>query len=195
MNCRWLLQSSFNVSEIGFGTSQLANTDHKHTGVKYVPLNEARKILHTAVNNGINFFDTSPDYGNAESLVSEIKKTYGNEIIIATKGGLKSNGTRDFSPSFLEKQVETSLKTLNVDCLDIFQLKKPTLKDLRDGKLFYFLETLKKKGKIKHSGVVIGDIETGYQKWNGFKNRFGNGIDRVSPGCWMHWPTKPCSVV
>ena len=42
--------------------------------VKYVPPDEARKILRVAVESGINFYDTSPDYGSSERLVGEIKK-------------------------------------------------------------------------------------------------------------------------
>ena len=74
MKSRLLLKPSFNVSEIGFGTSQLANTDKNFISVKYVPPDEARKILRVAVESGINFYDTSPDYGSSERLVGEIKK-------------------------------------------------------------------------------------------------------------------------
>ena len=162
MKSRWLLKPSFNVSEIGFGTSQLANTDKNFISVKYVPPDEARKILRVAVESGINFYDTSPDYGSSERLVGEIKKKYGTKIIVATKVGMHPNGKRDFSLTFLEKQIETSLRTLNTDCLDILQLKKPSFEDLKTGELFNFLETQKKKGKIKLSGVVVGDIQAGH---------------------------------
>ena len=110
------------VSEIGFGTSQLANTDNQFVGVKYVPASDARDILQRAVDYGINIFDTSPTYGTAEKLTGEIKNQYKDKIIVATKAGLKHDGTRDFSVSFLSQQIEHSLKELQVECLDIFQL-------------------------------------------------------------------------
>jgi aryl-alcohol dehydrogenase-like predicted oxidoreductase len=151
------------VSELGFGTSQLANTNNQFAGVKYICVADARSILRRAIDRGINFFDTSPTYGTAEKLVGEIKSKYKDKIIVSTKAGLKSDGTRDFSIPFLRQQVEQSLKELQVECLDIFQLNKPSKKDLENTDLFGFLAGLKKQGKIKYSGVIVGEIEAGYQ--------------------------------
>ena len=151
------------VSEIGFGTSQLANTDNEYFGVKYVSISCARNILQRAIEHGVNIFDTSPTYGTAEKLVGEIKNKYKNEVTIATKGGLRSDGTRDFSASFLTQQIEQSFKELQVECLDIFQLNKPTQKDLEKTDVFGFLDELKRQGKIKYSGVIVGDVKTGFQ--------------------------------
>jgi aryl-alcohol dehydrogenase-like predicted oxidoreductase len=151
------------VSEIGFGTSQLANTDNQYVGTRYIPATRARNILQRAIDLGINFFDTSPTYGTAEKLVGEIKRKYKDKVIVSTKAGLKSDGTRDFSISFLEKEIEKSLKGLQVDCLDIFQLNKPSQKDLENADLLGYLNDLKKQGKIKYSGIVVGEIEVGYK--------------------------------
>ena len=151
------------VSEIGFGTSQLANTDNQFVGAKYVSVSDARDILQRAVDYGINIFDTSPTYGTAEKLTGEIKNKYHEKIIVATKAGLKHDGTRDFSVSFLSQQIEHSLKELQVECLDIFQLNKPSKNDLENTSLFEFLDELKRQGKIKYSGVIVGDIEAGFR--------------------------------
>ena len=72
------------VSRVGFGTSQIAYTDHKYEGAKYVPLSEAREILRMAVDLGVNFFDTSPTYGNAESFIGELIREYLEWVIVAT---------------------------------------------------------------------------------------------------------------
>jgi aryl-alcohol dehydrogenase-like predicted oxidoreductase len=151
------------ISEIGFGTSQLANTDNHYVGTKYIPATRARNILQRAIDLGINFFDTSPTYGTAEKLVGEIKRKYKDKVIVSTKAGLKPDETRDFSISFLEKEIEKSLKGLQVDCLDVFQLNKPSQKDLDNADLFGYLSELKKQGKIKYSGIVVGEIEVGYK--------------------------------
>ena len=151
------------VSEIGFGTSQLANTDNQYVGVKYLSTIEAKNILQRAIDRGINFFDTSPTYGTAEKLVGEFKRKYKDKLIVSTKGGLKPDGTRDFSANFLRQQVERSLKSLQVDCLDVFQLNKPSKKDFENIDLFGFLTDLKQQGKIKYSGVIVGEIEAGYK--------------------------------
>ena len=151
------------VSEIGFGTSQLANTDNQYVGVKYLSTIEAKNILQRAIDRGINFFDTSPTYGTAEKLVGEFKRKYKDKLIVSTKAGLKPDGTRDFSANFLKQQVERSLKSLQVDCLDVFQLNKPSKKDFENIDLFGFLTDLKQQGKIKYSGVIVGEIEAGYK--------------------------------
>ncbi|SVE32551.1 uncharacterized protein METZ01_LOCUS485405, partial [marine metagenome] len=151
------------VSEIGFGTSQLANTDNQYVGVKYLSVIEAKNILQRAIDRGINFFDTSPTYGTAEKLVGEFKRKYKDKLIVSTKAGLKPDGTRDFSANFLRQQVERSLKSLQVDCLDVFQLNKPSKKDFENIDLFGFLTDLKQQGKIKYSGVIVGEIEAGYK--------------------------------
>ena len=151
------------VSEIGFGTSQLANTDNQYFGVKYLSTIEAKNILERAIDQGINFFDTSPTYGTAEKLVGEFKQKYKDKLIVSTKAGLKPDGTRDFSITFLRQQVEQSLKSLQVDCLDVFQLNKPSKKDFENIDLFGFLTDLKQQGKIKYSGVIVGEIEAGYK--------------------------------
>ena len=68
-----------------------------------------------------------------------------------------------FQPTFLRQQVERSLKSLQVDCLDVFQLNKPSKKDFENIDLFGFLTDLKQQGKIKYSGVIVGEIEAGYK--------------------------------
>jgi len=161
MNHRSLGNLPLKVSEFGFGTSRLSNTDNHHRGVPYLPLEIAKNILSISLKEGINFFDTGPHYGNTESLLGKLKTDH--EFIIATKAGMQNDGSRDFSISALRKQVENSLIKINVDCLDILQLSKPSAGDLKDGSLFSFLDDLKNEGKIKYSGVVVGDIETGYQ--------------------------------
>lgn len=149
------------VSEFGFGTSRLSNTSNQHKGVPYIPVNIAEKMLSKAIELGVNFFDTGPNYGETEILLGQLKPN--NDFIIATKAGMHRDGSRDFSKTSLSKQVESSLRRINVDCLDILQLSKPSVMDLRDGDLFSFLDDLKNEGKIRYSGVVIGDVETGFQ--------------------------------
>ena len=68
-----------------------------------------------------------------------------------------------FQPTFLKQQIEQSLKSLQVDCLDVFQLNKPSKKDFENIDLFGFLTDLKQQGKIKYSGVIVGEIEAGYK--------------------------------
>jgi len=149
------------VSEIGLGTAQLANTSGGVKGVKYVSSSDAHDIVESAIEQGITFFDTSDRYGTVESMLGGLKPELKSRIFVATKAGLVDQGRRDFDTSYLKGRVENSLKQLGVDSLDLFQLNKPEVDDLQDGRLFEFLSWLKDTGRSRYCGVVIGGLETG----------------------------------
>lgn len=149
------------VSEIGLGTAQLSNTDGHFQGVKYVSPEVAQKVLRVAVEGGVNFFDTGDQYGHTEVLLGELSSSHKGTMTIATKAGLRSDGIRDFSEAYLRQQLDRSLKRLRVDCVDLFQLNKPSKNALEDGRLFSMLGDLKTAGKIRLAGVVVGEIDTG----------------------------------
>lgn len=150
------------VSEIGLGTAQLANVDGQFHGVKSVPLEVARKVLTAAIDRGVTFFDTGDEYGMAESLLGELPQGIKQTMFIATKAGRKPDGTREFSPAYLQEHVHRSLRRLGVDCLDLFQLNKPNKAALQDGSVFAFLNQLKREGKIRYAGLVVGEEDTGF---------------------------------
>lgn len=150
------------VSEIGLGTAQLANVEGQVRGVKPVPLETAQRILGVAIERGVTFFDTGDEYGMAESLLGELPQGIKQTVFIATKAGRKPDGTREFSPAYLQEQVHRSLRRLGVDCLDLFQLNKPSKAALQDGSVFAFLNQLKREGKIRYAGLVVGEEDAGF---------------------------------
>jgi aryl-alcohol dehydrogenase-like predicted oxidoreductase len=97
-------------------------------------LEQSKAAIRKAFNMGINFFDTAQAYGFGvservlgDALQSEIK-TRRSELILATKGGLRMEGStllRDSSPQWLRKGVEESLKNLGTDYLDLYQVHWP----------------------------------------------------------------------
>jgi len=152
------------VSEIGLGTAQIGNTKRDHQGVRFIQPKEAQDIIDEAYLKGINYFDTADNYGSAEEVLGKflqndhiVKKPF-----IATKAGLRVDGIRDFSSEYLLSQINRSLNNLNVQSLDLFQLNKPTLSQLIDQRIFSFLNDQKNAKKIKLTGLVVGDIETGF---------------------------------
>lgn len=149
------------VSELGLGTAQLANTDGQQPGMRYVTPDEVQRILAGMLDAGVTFFDTADFYGNAELELGRLPAATKSRILIATKAGRTADGRREFSAPYLEAQVERSLRRLRVDALDLFQLNKPTLGHLAGGEPFAVLERLKRAGKIRFAGVVVGDVATG----------------------------------
>jgi aryl-alcohol dehydrogenase-like predicted oxidoreductase len=160
VNYRKLGKSSIVVSEIGLGTAQLANTDGASPGVKPISPETAREILLTALHEGVSFFDTADQYGSAELLLGRLRGCSRNPFI-ATKAGLRPDGVRDFSEEYLRHQVARSIERLERDHVDLFQLNKPSVSDVKDGRLFDLLVALKAEGKAKLVGMVVGDIRTG----------------------------------
>lgn len=149
------------VSVLGLGTAQIANTDGRQPGMRHVPPDDAQAILRVMLDAGVTFFDTADFYGNAELELGRLSPATKAGLTIATKAGLTRDGRREFSMAYLEGQVERSLGRLRVDALDLFQLSKPSAAQLATGEPFEVLARLKAAGKIRFGGVVVGDAATG----------------------------------
>lgn len=145
------------VSEIGLGTWQL--------GADWGEVNDstAEKVLATAVENGVNFFDTADCYGEglSETRLGKFIKSLSSEVVIATKvGRFPQPGWPDnFSRKQFRKHTEESLKRLGLDSLDLTQVHCPPTDLLRKGEVFDWLRTLKQEGKIKQFGFSVESME------------------------------------
>ena len=112
-------------------------------------------ILHKAVDAGINYFDTADlyDKGLNEELVGAALKGMRKQVIIATKVGnvWRTDGSGwDWNPSkeHILKSVEASLKRLQTDYIDLYQLHGGTIDDPIDEAIEAF-EQLVQQGKIR----------------------------------------------
>lgn len=148
---------NINVSEIGLGTWQLGSDWGD------VDDSTAEKVLATAVENGVNFFDTADCYGEglSETRLGRFVKTLSSEVVIATKlGRFPRPGWPDnFSQEQFRKHTEDSLKRLGLECLDLTQVHCPPTDLLRQGEVFDWLRTLKQEGKIKQFGFSVESME------------------------------------
>lgn len=155
MNYRKFGSTDKQVSEIGLGTWQL--------GADWGNVNDAtaEKVLATAVDAGVNFFDTADCYGEglSEKRLGKFVKT--SEVFIATKLGRfpKPGGADNFSMEQFRLHTEDSLKRLGVDCLDLTQVHCPPTELIKQGEMFEWLRNLKKEGKIKEFGLSIESME------------------------------------
>lgn len=161
MRSRAFGATSTKVSEVGLGTAQFSKASRSQNETGCMTLDRAKSIIFAAIDNGITFFDTADCYGPAEYLLGQLSSETKEELHIATKAGLRPNLERDFSIDYLTSRVEDSRRLLQVDSLDIFQLNKPSLKDLKDERLFDFLSDLKESGRSRYCGVVVGDPAVG----------------------------------
>lgn len=119
--------------------------------------------VHSALEQGVNFFDTADTYGLGQSEKTLAKALEGqrNKIVIASKFGVRVENGKTFydnSPEWIEKALDASLKRLNTDCIDLYQIH------YRDGKtdiqtVVECLERQKEKGKIRYIGLSNIHIE------------------------------------
>lgn len=114
--------------------------------------------VHTALDNGVNFFDTADTYGLGQSELTLGKALKGRreKAVIASKFGVHAmKGTPTFydnSPDWIRTSIEGTLKRLGTDYLDLYQIH------YRDGKtpieeVIDTLDELKKKGYIRYYGL------------------------------------------
>jgi len=148
MKYQQLGSSTLKISQIGFGCMSLSGNE-----------NDQANILHRAIDLGINFFDTADlyDKGMNEIVVGKTLKAKRNNIILATKVGnqwRKDGSGWDWNPSkkYILSAVDESLKRLQTDCIDLYQLHGGTMEDPID-ETIEALELLKQQGKIRYYGI------------------------------------------
>jgi aryl-alcohol dehydrogenase-like predicted oxidoreductase len=95
------------VPLIGYGTAPLGKTDK-------IPMEQGIACLNRAIDLGITYLDTSPDYGS-EPVLGEVMKTRRDEVFLATK---INNRSRDG----VRKELEDSLQKLQTDHVDLIQV-------------------------------------------------------------------------
>lgn len=141
-------KSGMRISRIAFGCMSL--------GDDYAV---SENILHRAVELGINFFDTADLYakGLNETMVGKALKPYRQNVYIASKVGnqWRADGSGwNWNPrkEYILEQVEGSLKRLQVDHIDLYQLHGGTIDDNIDESIEAF-ELLKQQGKISQYGI------------------------------------------
>ena len=148
MKYRVLKRAKIEVSEIGFGTMSLEAHQAQNT-----------KLIHTAFDGGITLFDTADIYQNGwnEESVGKAIKPFRKEVVLATKVGNvphpEGKGL-DWNPSksHILKSVEESLKRLQTDYIDVYQLHGGTIEDQWEETVEAF-EQLKEEGKILDYGI------------------------------------------
>lgn len=152
MNYRTLGKTGLEVSAMGFGGAPLGN--------QYGNLDdkEAIRAVHVAIDHGINFFDTSPYYGRtlSETRLGKALSGRRDQIILATKGGRFDVAGFDFSYDGIIAMCEASLKRLQTDLLDVYQLHDIEFgdKDQVVNEAIPALRQLKADGKVRFIGVT-----------------------------------------
>lgn len=186
--------NTFNISantqiyRLGYGAMRV--TGH---GIWGLPNNydDAIRTLKRVPELGINFIDTADSYGPdvSEALIKEALYPYADNLVIATKGGLTRQGPDLWRPvgrpEYLIQQVYKSLRNLNVEQIDLWQLHRIDPK-VPANEQFDTIKFLIDKQLIRYAGlseVSVPEIQQAskYFKVSTVQNRY-NLIDRTNEG-------------
>ncbi len=157
MKYRALGNSGLQVSEIGFGAWGIGGLVQDSSA--YGPTDDkvSQQALAAAFDAGVTFYDTAAlyGYGHSEELLGKTFRTVRDQIVLSTKAGyVNFSGVQDFSPGFLRTSLEASLRRLQTEYVDVFQLHDPPIDLLKnDNTIMAALETLQNEGKIRVIGI------------------------------------------
>ncbi|MQA09238.1 MAG: oxidoreductase [Pseudonocardiaceae bacterium] len=149
------------INRLGYGAMRLCGpqfwgepADREH----------AIAVLRRAVELGVDFFDTAEAYGphTNEEIVGAALRPY-DHVVIATKGGGVRPSPEEWEalgkPGFIRQGVETSLRRLGLECLDLYQLHRVD-PEVPLAETLGALDDLRQAGKIRHIGLSEVDVET-----------------------------------
>lgn len=174
------------VSQIGFGAWAIGGG--AMIGATAIGWGDADdttsvKAIYTALDSGINFFDTADIYGlgHSEELIG---KTIGNKkgIIVATKVGNVSRNeqfTVDYSKDYIIKACEASLKKLRKEWIDYYQLHTARMIHLQNGECIEAMQLLQQQGKIRYWGLSLNTFEPLPETDFLLQHNYGNGFQLV----------------
>jgi L-galactose dehydrogenase len=152
MEYRKLGQTELNLSLVGFGGAALGDVFGN------VDPGEGMRAVHLAVDKGINFFDTSPYYGKtlAETRLGEALVGRRDRVILATKCGRNGLDEFDFSAKGVLTSMDSSLRRLHTDYIDLFQVHDVEFGDVQQiiDETIPALRQLQQQGKARYIGVT-----------------------------------------
>ncbi len=157
MEYRTLGRTGWKVSAISFGGWAI--------GGGWGPVQDEESIaaLHTAVDQGVNFFDTADGYGGgrSEQLLAQLRNDRSETIHIATKIGRRSNPhtPESYNRDNLTAYVDHCLQNLETQALDLVQLHCPPTDVYYMPEVFDTMDELVAQGKIRYYGVSVEKVE------------------------------------
>lgn len=146
MEYRNLGKTGLKVSRLGFGGIPIQRIDAEGT----------RKLMHQLLDAGVNYIDTARGYTVSEEYLGFGLDGIREHFILATKG-------RALTKAAMQADIETSLRNLRTDYIDLYQFHNPSAADLNQilapGGAMEAMQEAKAAGKIRHIGVTTHSVE------------------------------------
>lgn len=152
-------RTGLEVTKLGYGAMELRGTDH----FPRLSPDEASAILNGVLDSGINYIDTSPDYGYSEELIGRHIAHRRDEFFLASKCGCPveppdlphaQRKPHSFTRDNIRAGVEQSLERMRTDYLDVVQFHiSPSRAVLEENDSIAELEALRHEGKVRFIGM------------------------------------------
>ena len=159
------------LSVIGLGGIVVSSETQDH----------ANEVVRQAYEEGINYFDVAPTYGDAEDRLGPALEPFRKEVFLACK-----TAERDAAGS--QKELESSLKKLRTDYFDLYQLHAITTREDIDrifgpgGAMETFLHA-RQEGKVRYLGFSAHSVEAAMTAMDRFD--FDTILFPINFGCWF----------
>lgn len=158
MRTKQLGKTDLKVSVVALGTWPMGGSTYGQ-----VDDNESIATIQAALDAGVNLIDTAPAYGDgrAETVVGKAIKGRRDQVIVATKVGIvrqPGGKWRNLKPESIRQQIEGSLRRLNVDTIDLYQIHWPDPDTPIEDSIGELIK-LQESGKFRYLGVSNFDTK------------------------------------
>lgn len=150
------------ITRVGFGAWAIGGSGWEF-GWGEQDDKESIAAIHRALELGVNWIDTAAVYGmghSEETVASALKTWPGRRPYVFTKCGLRGDEEgyvhRDLTANSIRRECEDSLRRLNIDVIDLYQIHWPT-EDLEEG--WRAMADLQHEGKVRWIGVSNFNVE------------------------------------
>jgi aryl-alcohol dehydrogenase-like predicted oxidoreductase len=150
-------RTGLTISRLGYGGMELAGPPL----ARDLGDGGAVRFINRVIDSGINYIDTSIDYGLSERLIGEVMRRRRSEVVLASKCGCQvgeigpGHGEKHtFSYENVMAGIEQSLRRLQTDHLDVVQVHgRPSRKEVEEGGTVEAMLKAKEQGKVRHLGI------------------------------------------
>ncbi|EHB64624.1 MULTISPECIES: aldo/keto reductase [Paenibacillus] len=160
--------TDMSVSILGFGGAEIGEADQRTVD----------RLLHSAMDAGLNMIDTAECYGNSEELIGKALAGRRDDCYLFTKCGHASGmDYPDWDPVLLARSIDRSLKRLKVDYVDVVHLHSCSEEILRRGEVIEVLQRAKEQGKTRYIGYSGDSTSARYAVETGVFDSFETSVN------------------
>jgi aryl-alcohol dehydrogenase-like predicted oxidoreductase len=155
MEYRQLGGTGIRASVLGFGGAEI--------GYEGAPLEDVDRIVSSAIDAGVNVFDTAECYVDSEAKLGEALRGRRDQVFVFTKCGHASGlDGDDWNPKTLERSINRSLERLRTNHVDVLQLHSCSSQTLERGGVIEVLQRARQAGKTRFIGYSGDSVDARY---------------------------------